>query len=205
MSRKDRFYTKLKLIIEAVLFVACTSAVIVLRINGINDFSSHVLFFADAVIVSKILFDIHSLSVMSGVPTSHRIKKLFGRLLKPIAKRVSQREDRKYLKGTTETKIVFSLGIKDRMKDLFDRRTKVNPKRGKNNAEKIRMMYIKRILEFRSEGKSITPSLTPMEAGLLRAPGEDRDLFETYEHVRYEKNFSVSDDAVKKIAGNKKS
>lgn len=202
MSRRDKFFAKLKLAIELLLLVLCTTASIIAAINEAHD----LLFFLvplDAIIAAKIFSDVHEITKATGVSAPSRLKRFFRKIFKPVIDRFSDKYDwgKKYLSSKGETKFVFDFGIKDKIKSIFDSRTRINPKKGKSNGEKVRLMYIKKMLELSASGRDVKESLTPKEASRLLSPGESGELFSVYERVRYENGYKVSGETMKSLAG----
>ena len=194
-ERRDKRSRIIRIIVDICLLAAAVSLLIWLK--AVKKYSGDwipVLYLTVILIGSKLFYDLHGYTERYAVKTHSRFKRVVKFFLRPFLSKIEKRkeEKKKYLKGYTERKFIFRRGRIER-KPRFDTRIKANIKKCRTNSEKLRMMYIRKVLELRSDGKDVTPSKTPGELEKMLSKGDNPLLFKNYAKMRYEKDFFVDD------------
>ncbi|MBQ7714919.1 MAG: hypothetical protein IJT70_03510 [Clostridia bacterium] len=172
--------------------VALTIAALIMAFKGYDGEWFTVVCAADAFSIITLIFGLHKRTLAKGGVKGRGAGGVFGKLASLFKKKKNKYKNGKlYLRGKSKTEFVF--GSRGRGRKSA-KKIRANPSKGKTNNEKIRLMYIKRILEMISSGKRVLPSTTPAEASRLRDRGEDGALYSAYEKLRYSGGFSASDE-----------
>ncbi|MBQ7715436.1 MAG: hypothetical protein IJT70_06170 [Clostridia bacterium] len=121
-----------------------------------------------------------------------RISAIFDAVLDPIKNRLRQRAEfkKKYLKGTSERRFERRRGSAKAPRPVLIR---ADARRCRDNGEKVRMLYIIKLLQMIKSGKKVKTSDTPREIERKLTPGEGKVLIDTYERLRYDRACTVDD------------
>ena len=198
-GRRDRKSRIIRIVVDLCLEIVAVYLLIWLKFvkNYKGDWIP-VLYFAVILITSKLFYDLHGYTERYAVKTHRRFRRVFRFIFRPFLSKIEKKkeEKKKYLKGHTERSFIFRRGRSGK-KPRFDTRIKANLKKCRTNSEKLRMMYIRGVLELRDRGCDVTPSKTVRELERMLPKDGNRTLFHTYAKMRYEKDFSVDDETLK--------
>ncbi len=155
---------------------------------------------ADAVSLAGLINNLHKRSVSKDKSGRSGSDGFFKKIASIFKRKNKLKNGKLYLRGKTKTEFVF--GNRFRGEDSRrGKKTRAVPRKGKTNNEKIRLAYIKKILEMISCGKPVYPSTTPREASKLRDRGESAELYAAYEKTRYSNGYSASDEITSACLG----
>lgn len=196
---KDKKRSRLfRITVDLILSASFLSLLLWLKLaKGYDGGWITVLVFAVIIAVSKLFYDIHEYRCDFGAGKRGRIKSIFRRIFRPIISRMEKKkeEKKKFIRGSTQREFVFGFGRSGK-KGRFDAKTKANLKKCRTNGEKLRMMYIRGVLELRDRGCDVTPSKTPGELKKMLLKDDNPALFENYAKMRYGKDFIVDDETL---------
>ena len=180
MKKLGKWGPFIKLIVGLLLFAAAASIYIKMKIDGEAGLEVRVMFVLSVLTAVNFLYRVHVV-FGSGAGGRRPIRTFFKKLFRTVLDKLipKDEDDKKYLRGKSEREFVFEGGLFDRLKRIFDTRVKANPSRCRENGEKVRMMYIRRVLKLCAEGCEVTPAKTPRELENYLDPGESPALFET--------------------------
>ena len=201
-KRRSRLF---RITVDLILSVLSISLLLWLKIaKGYDGGWVTAAVFAVIITVSKLFYDIHEYRCDFGAGKRGRIKRIFKRILRPIISKIEKKkgEKKKYLRGSTQREFIFGFGRSGK-KGRFDPKIKANLKKCRTNSEKLRMMYIRGVLELRDRGCDVTPSKTPGELERMLSKGDNHALFENYAKMRYEKDFFVDDEILAECSAKK--
>ena len=166
--------------------------------NSVETFISgfvEILFIVKLIHGAKMLADM----IIENENSGGRLTKYFGKKLRQLKEQLTKKKKPdNFWKGESETSFEFNRAFSGRLGKIFDSRKKINLKRCRTNDERVRMMYIKRFLMLKERNEQIDFSTTPMEAAEFDISG-NRPLFETYDRLRYDEDFSVTDDVMPEL------
>ena len=195
MNKKDRRARILRIVIDAVFIAAEVFLLVWLKfVEKYDGDWIPVILFSIIITVSKVLHDTRVYVDRYMVNSRGRLSRVVKFIFRPFLTKIEEKREqkKKYLKGRTERKFVFRTGRQEK-KPRFDSRIKANLKKCRTNRERLRMMYIRGVLELRADGHDVTPSKTPRELEKMLSKGGNRTLFRTYARMRYEEDFTVDD------------
>lgn len=118
-------------------------------------------------------------------------------ILKPLETSLRKRMElrKKYIKAKSERQFFVTRGRRARKgREHVASRIRASVASCRENGEKVRMLYVIKILKMKEAGLNVKASNTPGEAYRLLPPGCKPTLFSTYERVRYDENYPVTDD-----------
>lgn len=114
-----------------------------------------------------------------------------------VKKIIKDYAERGQIKGRDERSIVLDFDIIKRIKRALNYKTKLVIGKDLENVTKIRLLYIKLILQSIRSGLDYKDSLTPNEIYNLLKVNEIECFIRSYESVRYNCDISVIDQTVK--------
>ena len=180
MKKVDK--SKIKLAVSGAVFALSVGTIISAAAANVRRPLLIVAWIAAAASAAYTVGAAREISKETGVPVKRRLASFIKRRF-PFAKRGGHDLGKSYVTGQSKTELVISGSLSQRLRSLFDRRKKADPRRAKTERERIRLAFIKRMLELYRGDVDVTA--TPREASLID-PGSE-ELFSSYEKIRYGK------------------
>ncbi|MBR6918102.1 MAG: hypothetical protein IKN38_07955 [Clostridia bacterium] len=194
MNKKQKRNERLKIAADLIIVLALTTRIIWLKIYGIRAAQIFYLYcFLDVIVTAGMLFRIRRLNRAEGTTVRRRLKSFIKKIFRPVSARRGAPDSAKnnYLKGETKTVIKVDLSLKKKLSSLFDPRVKASLKKCRTSNEKVRMLFIRKVLKMRGDGREAGDSKTPRELEALLGAKENAALFETYTRLRYSDGYEV--------------
>lgn len=116
------------------------------------------------------------------------------RILAPTINRIRRTSDRRtrFIYGTDKTESLKT-ERKDLRKSKHIKKRKIKIDRETENKEKVRLCYVKYVINAAESGKNITYANTPFEIMKIDENEDSAKLFELYSCVRYADDCFISD------------